>query len=302
MNIKLVFLGTSAAVPTKDRWLPSIALVRGGEIILFDCGEGTQLRFIQLGLSIMKIKAIFITHMHGDHIFGLPGLIQTMNMYGRETPLTIIGPGKIVDYIKSIIETTLYDPGFTIKMARAEEDKIVYETKEYIVKSFTVEHYGECYGYVFEEKPKPGKFNVEKALKLGIPRGPLWKVLQEGKPVKIGDRIIKPEEVLGPPRKGKKIVYTGDTKPLDRVKEVAKEADVLIHDSTFSMELREKAIEQGHSTAYDAARIALEANVKTLILTHFSSRYRDLSKLLEEAKSIFPNTIIAYDTMVFEVN
>lgn len=302
MQIKLVFLGTSAAVPTKERWLPGIALVWGGDILLFDCGEGVQLRFLQLGLSIVKVKAIFITHMHGDHIFGLPGLIQTMNMYNREIPLTIIGPKKIANFIKSVVEITLYDPGFTIEVVEADENKVVYETKGYTVKSFTVEHYGECYGYVFEEKPKPGKFNVEKALKLGIPKGPLWKALQEGKPVRVGSRIVRPEDVLGPPRRGKKIVYTGDTKPLDKVKEVARDADVLIHDSTFSIELRDKAIEQGHSTAYDAAKIALEANVKTLILTHFSSRYKDLSKLVEEAKSIFPNTVAAYDKMVFEVS
>ena len=302
MSLKLVFLGTSAAIPTRDRWLPSIALVRNGEILLFDCGEGTQIRLLQNGLSIMKIKAIFITHMHGDHIFGLPGLIQTMNMYNRETPLTIVGPEKLTHFIKSIIELTLYDPGFTIKLVKAGENKIVYETKEYMVKSFTVIHHGECYGYVFEEKPRPGKFNVEKALKLGIPRGPLWKMLQEGKTIEINGRIIRPEDVLGPPRKGRKIVYTGDTKPLDKLIEIAREADVLIHDSTFSSELRDRAVEQGHSTTYDAARIALEAKVKTLILTHFSSRYKDLSKLLEEAREVFPNTITAYDGMIHEIH
>ena len=296
MNLKIVFLGTSAAVPTLERSLPAIAYVWKGEILLFDAGEGVQRQMLKAGLSILKVKKVFITHNHGDHVIGLLGLIHTMSMYGRTKDLEIYGPKSVWNFLKESIETIGHDPQYRIVFRSVNEGTIVDE-EDYAIKAFKVDHGGiEAYGYVFEEKKRPGKLDVKKLVELGVPQGPLWKMLQEGKDVVLENgRVVKWRDVVKPEHYKIKVVYTGDTKPVKNTIEASKNATVLIHDGTFDSSKSKEAHEQGHSTASDAARIAAEANVDLLVLTHISARYKNPEILLDEAKRIFERTTIAYD-------
>jgi len=297
LRLQICFLGTSAGIPTKKRGLPCIALKYRGEILLFDVGEGAQARLIRASLSPMKIKAVFITHLHGDHVFGLPGLLQTMAMLGRSEPLSIYGPKGLRDFIYKSFELTGFKPQFDIYF---HVPPGVYEVNDYVVRSFTVDHVTEAYGYVFEEKCIRGRFNPEKAKQLKIPLK-YWRLLRMGKLVTLNDgRIIRPQDVIDDYSRGAKIVYTGDTRPIDKIITIAKECDVLIHDSTFASELRKEAYEEGHSTSLDAALIASKANAKVLILTHISARYHDNpSILLYDARRYFSNTFLAEDYMIY---
>jgi len=263
---------------------------------MFDCGEGAQYKFLLNHFGVNKKMIILITHLHGDHIFGLPGLMTTMSFLGRTKPLIIIGPKGIKDFMECILNVIPHKMRYDV-IIHEEESGIVFETDEYVIEAHLTVHSVVNYMYVLKEKMKPGKFNPEKAIQLGVPRGPLWKELQRGRPVILEDgRVVRPEDVLGPPRRGIKIVYTGDTGPCKEIIEVSKEADVLIHEATYSHDLLEKAIEEGHSTTIIAAENAKNANVKLLILTHISARYDGLEEiLLNEAKSVFENTILAYD-------
>ena len=294
--IEITFLGTGASVPSKNRSLPCIVIRRKDELIMFDCGEGAQYKFLLNHFGVNRKIIILITHLHGDHVFGLPGLMTTMSFLGRTRPLIIIGPKGIKDFVKCILSVIPHKMRYDV-IIHEEEPGIVFETDEYVIEAHLTVHSVVNYMYVLKEKMKPGKFNPEKAIQLGVPRGPLWKELQRGRQVILEDgRVIRPEDVLGPPRRGIKIVYTGDTGPCKEIIEVSKEADVLIHEATYSHDLLEKAIEEGHSTTIIAAENAKSANVKLLILTHISARYDGLEeRLLNEAKSVFRNTILAYD-------
>ncbi len=293
--LKIVFLGTSAAVPTSERSLPAIAYVWKGEILLFDAGECVQRQMLKAGLSILRINKVFITHNHGDHVIGLLGLIHTMSMYGRVKDLEVYGPKSILNFLKESMENIGHDPQYRIVFKSVSEG-VVADSKDYVIKAFRVDHGNiEAYGYVFEEK-KLGKLNVKKLVELGVPRGPLWKMLQEGKDIVLENgRIIKWRDVVEPESYRIKVVYTGDTKPMPNIVKVSKNATVLIHDSTFDSSLSREAHEQGHSTAYDAAKTAAEANVDLLVLTHISARYKNSETLLNEAKRIFEKTVVAYD-------
>ena len=294
--IEIVFLGTGASIPSKNRSLPCIVARRKDELIMFDCGEGTQYKFLLSHFGVNKKMIILVTHLHGDHIFGLPGLMTTMSFLGRTKPLIIIGPGGIKRFIECILNSIPHKMRYDI-VVYEREPGVVFESDEYIIEAYPTRHSVVNYMYVLREKMKPGKFYPEKAIQLGVPKGPLWKELQRGRSVTLKDgRIIRPEDVLGPPRRGLKIVYTGDTGPCEEIIKVSREADVLIHEATYSHDLLEKAIEEGHSTTIIAAENAKNANVKLLILTHISARYDGLEeKLLNEAKSVFQNTILAYD-------
>lgn len=296
LKTKIVFLGTSAAVPTVERNLPAIAIIWKGEIILFDAGEGVQRQMMKAGLSILKVRKIFITHAHGDHVLGLPGLLHTMAMYNRRESLTIYSPKNVWNLISSTIKYTGHDPLFKVVYGGVGEG-IIYENNEYLVRAFRVDHGEiEAYGYVFEEKKPLGKFDVEKALKLGIPKGPLWKLLQEGKNIVLDDgRIICWKEVVKPPKYRTKIVYTGDTRPIEKTIEISKNATILIHDSTFDSAMASEAHDQGHSTAYDAALIAKKAEVKLLILTHISARYKNVKPLIKDSVKVFDKSMVAKD-------
>jgi len=302
VSLRVLFLGTSASVPTLRRSLPAIAIRREGELILFDCGEGTQRQMIKAKVGFNRETRIFITHMHGDHMLGLPGVIQTMSLLDRSRPLYIYGPEGIRDFIEAIRETVRFSLRFRIEVQEVTSEGVIYDCNDYEVRAGWSEHTVPTVAYALIEKQRPGRFNPERALSLGVPKGPLWSRLQHGSAVKLPDgRIVKPEDVLGPPRRGRKIVYTGDTRPSRGIIELAKGADVLIHDATFADDLAERAREDMHSTASEAASVAKEAGVKLLVLTHISARYEDTDILLEEARRVFPNVLIAEDFMSLDV-
>lgn len=299
--MEIIFLGTSSAVHSKERNHPSIALKAFGDVMLFDCGEGAQRQMLHTKVSPMKISKIFISHFHGDHILGLPGLLQSLGLQDRKEKMTIYGPrglNKVRDAIYSFGYCKIDYPVEFIEIG----SEIVEETDEYIIRSQIVRHNVPSLAYSIEEKKKP-RFLREKAIELGVPVGPAFGRLHNGEEIEVNGKIIKPEQVLGEPRKGIKITYSGDTRPCEEMIEFAKDSTVLIHESTFSVQDEENAEEHGHSTAADAAFIAKQSDSRELILTHISTRYNgDFSKiLLKEAKEIFENTKIANDFMNIEL-
>ena len=300
-QLSIIFLGTGGSWPTVKRNVTSIAVKRGSEVILFDCGEGTQRQLQKSRLSYMQISKIFITHFHGDHFLGLPGLIQTMQLNDRETPLDIYGPKGIVDLTSKLFSLGYFKPNYKI-IAHEIDEKDILEFNGYQIHTLRVMHNVPAFGYSIEEKMRPGKFDKPKALKLGIPEGPLFSKLQKGKDITLPDgRNITSDMVLGVPRKGRKIVISGDTKPFKKMIEFSKNADVLIHEATFDSEHEDISGEYGHSTASQAALIAKKANVDKLYLTHISPRFLNSKILEEEAKNIFKNTIVPKDFQEFEL-
>ncbi|MEE0024120.1 ribonuclease Z [Methanobrevibacter sp.] len=297
--MEVTFLGTASAVHSYTRSHSSIALKAFGETMLFDCGEGTQRQLIYAKISPMKISKIFITHYHGDHILGMPGLLQSMNFRGRETKLTIYGP-KGLDNLRQAI-SNLGFPDFDFPLEWIEIDSgTVIENEEYIIKAQRVKHNTLTLAYSVEELKKP-RFLRQKAIDLGVPVGPKFGKLHSGESVEVNGEIIKPEQVLGPPRKGHKITYSGDTMPCEEIINFAKDSTILIHESTYKAEDKDKADLHAHSTSVDAANIALNSNSKELILTHISTRYTEVDDLLKEAQEIFKNTKIAKDLMKLEL-
>lgn len=297
--MEITFLGTSSAVHSYTRSHPSIAIKAFGETMLFDCGEGTQRQLIYAKISPMKISKIFITHYHGDHILGMPGLLQSMNFRGRETKLTIYGP-KGLDNLRQAI-SNLGFPDFDFPLEWIEIDSgTVIKNEEYIIKAQRVKHNTLTLAYSVEELKKP-RFLRQKAIDLGVPVGPKFGKLHSGESVEVNGEIIKPEQVLGPPRKGHKITYSGDTMPCEEIINFAKDSTILIHESTYKAEDKDKADLHAHSTSVDAANIALNSNSKELILTHISTRYTEVDDLLKEAQEIFKNTKIAKDLMKLEL-
>ncbi|MEM3697024.1 MAG: ribonuclease Z [Candidatus Bathyarchaeia archaeon] len=302
MSLNVIFLGTAGSVPTPKRSLPSILIQRKGEQIMFDCGEGVQRQMIKAKTGFHKKMKIFITHMHGDHVLGLPGLLQTMALLDREKRLDVYGPSGIKRFLEGIRETVQFVLTFPVEIHEIRKAGVICEEEEYYVQAVWANHVIPSLAYALIEKPRPGKFYPEKAKALGVPEGPLWSKLQHGQKIKLSNgRIIKPEDVSGPPRLGRKIVYTGDTRPFKGFVKFAFGADLLIHDATLDDEMVERAEEDGHSTPEQAARNAKKAKVKQLILTHVSARYEDASILLEQAKKIFKNTSVAEDFMRIEI-
>ncbi len=296
--MKIVFLGTGGSVPTKDRNHISIALVYNGEIILLDCGEGTQRQMIKAKLSIMKVSKIFITHFHGDHFLGIFGLIQSMSFFGRDKPLYLYGPNGIKRLTEIINELSIYEIDFDIIPIEIHEN-FVLEEKGYRIITRRVEHSIETYAIIFEEK-KGRSIDMNKVKSLGIKPGPWLKDLKEGKTIIYNGRKISPEMVLGEEKKGIRIVYTSDTRPTNIISEYIKDS-ILIHDATFDDSLRDEAYQKFHSTAKQAAEFAKNFGAKYLFLIHMSSRYKDVSKLEAEAKSIFENSFAARDLMSVEI-
>lgn len=292
--MEIIFLGTGGSIPSKKRSLPSIVIKRKDEVLMLDCGEGTQKQLLLSKIGINKKMKILISHLHGDHVLGLPGLIQTMSLLGRTKELEIYGPFGIKKLLDSIFETVQFKLNYPIKINIINEGKVL-ETKEYEIFAKQASHTISCFAFALIEKPKPGKFYPEKAKALGIPEGPLWKKLQLGEDIVFEGKLIKSNQVVGPPRKGLKIVYALDTRPYEAILELAKNADLLMHDSTFGNDMSEKANEYGHSTSSQAANLAKNANVKKLVLLHISPMYKNPYKLLKEAKKIFPSTIMPKD-------
>jgi ribonuclease Z len=302
LSLHIVFLGTAAGVPTPKRSLPAILVQREGEQLMFDCGEGVQRQMLLAGQSLNRKMKIFITHMHGDHVLGLPGLLQTMALFNRERKLDVYGPPRINAFLLAIRETVQFVLTFPIEIHEIEKAGVVCDEEEYYVEVVESEHVIPSFAYAYVEKPRPGKFHPEKAKALGVPEGPQWGKLQRGQNVRLPNgRVVKSEEVVGLSRRGRKIVYTGDTGPFKLLEKFALGADVLIHDSTLGEELVERAKEYGHSTPRQAARTAKKAKVEKLILTHISQRYEDPNKMLKQAKRIFRNTTVATDFMKLEI-
>lgn len=297
--MEITFLGTSSAVPTKHRNHTAIALKAFGEIMLFDCGEGTQRQLIEAKISPMKIDKIFITHYHGDHILGLAGLIQSIGFRGRTKDLDIYGPKGLVNLINAITNLGYFQINYNINIHEIE-DGIILDTNKYTVEAVQVEHNLTNMAYSVCEKKKP-RFLRENAIALGVQPGPLFGKLHNGETVEVNGKIIKPEQVLGPKRTGKKFTYSGDTRPCPQMIELAKDSDILIHESTYQEEDKEHAIENAHSTVKEAANIAKEANVKNLVLTHISTRYKEDEILKKEAEEVFEGAIIAYDYLTIKI-
>ena len=297
--MEIIFLGTSSAVHSYNRNHPAIILKAFGETMLFDCGEGTQRQLIFAKVSPMKISKIFLSHYHGDHILGLPGLLQSMNFRGRETKLTIYGPKGLNTLKNAIFNLGYCKIDFPIEFIEIGTETIE-SCEEYIIKSQDVNHQVPCLAYTVKELKEP-RFLREKAIELGVPVGPAFGKLHNGEEVEVNGKIIKPEQVLGPARKGNKVTYSGDTTPCEEMIEFAKDSTLLIHESTYVNEDADKAKDNFHSTSSDAARIAKKSNSKQLVLTHFSTRYTSLDDLLKEAKEIFENTKLAKDFMKIEI-
>jgi len=302
MSLQVVFLGTAGSIPTTQRGLPAIAVQRKGELVLLDCGEGVQRQMIQAGLGFHRKMKAFITHLHGDHVLGLPGLFQTMSLLDRKRKLEIYGPSGTEAFVNAIQQTVQFTLTFPIEVSEIRDAGLVCEEKEYEVYATWADHVIPSLAYALSEKPRPGKFYPERARSFGIPEGPLWSKLQHGLVVRLSNgRVVKPEEVMGPTRSGRKIVYTGDTRPWKDIVRFAEGADLLIHDATFDDELWERAREDGHSTPSQAAETAKGARVKRMVLTHISARYKDCGLLLEQARKVFPHVDVAEDFMKIEL-
>ena len=300
MSIKITFLGTAGSVPTPNRNLSAIIIRRQNEQIMLDCGEGTQRQIIKAQTGFHKKLKILITHLHGDHVLGLPGLFQTMSLMDRKNKVEVYGPVGIKQFIDCSKEVLKFGLSFPVEIFEIKPG-IICEESEYKIKAIKSSHTEESLSFGFFEKPRPGKFYPEKARDLGVPEGRLWSKLQKGNNVMISGKIIKPLDVTGPSRTGRKIIYTGDTRPVKNFNSFAAHADLLIHEATFDDSLIEKALNDGHSTPYQAAIEAKKAEVKKLVLTHISARYPKSEILLEQAKKIFKNTTIAYDFMELEI-
>jgi ribonuclease Z len=298
--MQIIFLGTSGSWPTKERNVPAIALKLESEIILFDCGEGTQRQFMHSKLSFMNISKILITHLHGDHFLGIPGLVQTMSLNNRKKSLEIYGPIGIRKTIRSLLCIGYFSPTFKISVNELRDNQIIHCPK-YNIKVIETVHVIPTLAYCIQEHDRPGKFNLKKAKKLGIPEGPLFSKLQSGESISIDGKKIIPEMVLGVKRKGRKVVYSGDTKPFKSFINFAKDCDVLIHDGTASVKLEKKANKYGHSSFRQAGIIANKCNAKALFLTHISPRYTDGLEIKKEVRSIFKRAFVAEDFMEYEV-
>ena len=298
--LKLVFLGTSAAMPTVKRALTCICLVRDNEILMFDAGEGAQISYLKMGLPWNKKMKIFVTHLHGDHCVGILGLLQTMNMQSRTEPVEIFGPEGIDEFIAANIKILNFGLSFPVIITPIQDEKVV-EENEYTVMACNAQHGIPAFSYRYQEKERVGRFFPDKAKELGIPEGRDWHELQNGNSIEINGKKILPEDVTGEKRAGKNIGVSGDTRPTEELTKFFDNCDYLIFDCTFSDELKERARETNHSTAKEAAELANNANVGKLILTHFSARYKDEDVLLDEAKKIHESTIAAKDLMEIEI-
>jgi ribonuclease Z len=298
MDLSVRFLGTSASRPTVERNVTSLAIRRGGETFLFDCGEGTQRQMMRYGVSF-NVGDIFFTHMHADHILGVTGLIRTMALQGRTEPMRLFGPPKSERLLRQAVTLGSDKQHFPINYVEMTPGEPL-QRDGYSILPFGVEHGGAlALGLAIVESPRLGRFNPDLARSMGIPEGPLWGQIHKGQEIMLPDgRVVHPSELVGPTRSGRKLVFTGDARPSDTTAEVAAGADLLIHEATFADEEAPLAIETGHSTAREAATVADKAGVKRLVLTHISSRYsRDVQELAAEARSVFPSAIVARDGM-----
>lgn len=300
--MEIVLLGTGAALPTQSRWPSATVIIRNGEILLFDCGEGAQIQFQKARLKPGKLRRIFISHFHGDHLYGLIGLLTSMQLAGRDKPIWIYGPQGLRRYLSFMEELSHFKFAYEINVneVASSESKGVWDFGDYTVTAMPLLHSVFVLGFRVQEKAKPGKFSTEQAEELEIPSGPLRRRLQKGETVTLRDGVkIRSDQVMGPMRPGKVVAVCLDTRPCANSLELAHGADVLIHEATFDSSKQDLAESTGHSTATEAAEIASKAGAKKLVLNHISARYGEEheSQLLQEAHKIFPNTILGCDLM-----
>ena len=302
MSLSLRFLGTSAARPTVERNVTAMALAREGETLLFDCGEGTQRQMMRYGVGFTTAD-IFFTHFHTDHLLGLVGLTRTMSLQGRTETLRLYGPAGALKALRACIAFGGERLTFPVEIAELDGTSVL-DRKDYAIHGIAADHHGTpALGYALIEKTRLGRFNPEMARAIGIPEGPLWGLLHRGQDVTLPDgRHVEAASLVGQPRAGRRIVISGDTRPTDALRAIAARADVLVHEATFGDDEAQRAVETGHSTAREAATVARDADVRRLLLTHFSARYsRDPGELVVQAQSVFAPTIAARDGLEIEV-
>ena len=312
-GVQVTFLGTSSGVPTRARNVSAVALrlPQRAELWLFDCGEGTQHQFMRSDLRVSQLRRIFVTHMHGDHIYGLPGLLASLGMSGQCSGLSLYGPDPLRNYLEGVLHSSSARIGYPLKIQKVKEaarsGEPIYEDEDLLVRCAPLTHRVPAYGYRVETRPRPGRFDVERAKALGIPPGPVYAELKAGRSVTLEDgRIIRGDSLCGPEQPGTSFVYCTDTVFCEAAVELARGADLLVHESTFSHADAQLAIDRGHSTSTMAAQTAHEAGVKRLVLTHLSPRYVPGNPvtpddLLAEARAIFPATELARDFLSIEV-
>jgi ribonuclease Z len=303
--MRVTFLGTSGAVPTTERNPTAVQVEREGDRILLDCGEGTQRQMMRYGTGF-DVEHVFLTHMHGDHVLGLPGLIQTWDFNEREAPLSIHAPAGTRKRIEQLVSATGDSPSFPVRINQVSPGDVALDRTEYEVRVIEVIHRTNAVGYALVEDERKGRFDREKAEEeFGIPPGPKYSKLHNGEPVEHDGRTVYPEEVVGQPRPGRRLVYTGDTRPCESVIAAAEGADLLIHDAMFTDDRRDRARETAHSTAREAAEVAREAGAKRLALTHISSRYAGggWHQLESEAADVFDGrrVFVAEDGMAADI-
>ena len=301
LMLSLTFLGTGAACPTVDRNVTGIAVMREGETLLFDCGEGTQRQMMRYGVGF-SFKDVFLTHYHSDHFLGIIGLFRTMGLMDRKEPVTLYGPRPAQRILSHALSVGIERTKFPVEIVELEPGACL-DRGEYEIRTFATEHRTDTIGYQLVERDRLGRFDPEVAKAAGVPEGPLWGKLHRGMAVTLDDgRVVTADRIVGPSRPGRTIVYSGDTRPCVGVATASQNADLLVHEATFGTDEHERALETGHSTAAEAATLAKEAGVRRLVLTHISARYtREAPELLAEASAIFPEVTVARDGMAVDV-
>jgi len=305
MNLEAFILGCGGMMPLPNRHLTSVLLRREGELFLFDCGEGTQVSLRRLNLRWKKISVIFISHMHADHVTGIPGLLMLSSQVDRDDPLYIIGPPKIAEYVEASRRILDMYINYEIIVQEITSPGIVYRGDGFHIRCFPLSHTKPCYGYALEEDMRPGVFHPEKAESLNIPMGKLWGMLQKGETIQTPDgREVRPDQVMGTPRMGRKFSFVTDSLALPEISTHVIGSDLFICEGMFSQELAEDAHSKKHMTAVEAAKIAAASSgVKQLALIHYSPRYTEyeLKQILLEARAVFPDTVLTHDRMVFPI-
>ena len=307
--MQITFLGTSSGVPTRARNVSAVALrlPQRAEVWLFDCGEGTQHQFLRSQLSLSDLTRVFITHMHGDHVYGLMGLLSTAGLSGHPHRVSLYGPAGLEEYVRACKQYSHTGFNYPVEIHKVENGQVVFEDEEFVVRCRLLRPRAPAFGYLVTERDRPGRFNVERARELGIPAGPLYGRLKRGERVTLPDgRTVDGAELCEPPERGRRVAYCTDTTYAEGSVELARGADVLVHEATFAEEDAPLAAQSTHSTARDAARVAHEAGAEQLILTHLRPRYAPggavtPDDLLRQARAVFPNTRLAHDFMTYDV-
>jgi len=306
MNLEAFILGCGGMMPLPHRHLTSVLLRREGDLFLFDAGEGTQVSLRRLNLRWKKINAIFISHTHADHVTGLPGLLMLSSQVDRDEPLYIYGPPRIAEYVESSRRVLDMYINYEIIIKEIQAPGVCYEGDGFHIRAFPLRHTKTCYGYTMEEEPRPGAFHPEQASALGVPRGPLWSRLQAGESVMAADgSMVKPEDVLGKTRSGRKFSFVTDSLYFPEIAPEVAGSDLFVCEGMFERDLLQSAVEKKHMAAFQAATLARDAgSIKTLALIHYSPRYaeQELRILQDEAREIFPDTVLSRDRMRFSID